>query len=84
MVRRPTWEHPRTVGRWHDGANMLYMIGPVASCCDPSSVFEFRRFLSEISTVPRLTMIVALCRYDPELSSPGGLAMGGSAYPFDR
>lgn len=65
MVRRPTWEHPRTVGRWHDGRNRLYhiyMIGPVASCCDPSSVSKFRRLLSGISMVPRLTMIVGVCR----------------------
>ena len=70
MVRRPVRgkiQDPRTVGRWHDGKmarwqkqalSYIYMIGPVASCCDPSSVSKFRRLLSGISMVPRLTMIV--------------------------
>lgn len=66
MVRRPTWEDPRsadgrTMARWQKQAlSHIYMIGPVASCCDPSSVSKFRRLLSGISMVPRLTMIVGV------------------------
>ena len=60
----------RTMARWQKQAlSYIYVIGPAASRCDPSSVHKFRRLLSGISMVPRLTMIVGvlLCRHDAEL-----------------